>query len=249
MKSDRKSRYIAALITLLFHAAVVVILLKIYLTYPPTAEEPRTWPPVDSAEMLFGGEYVMVGDDPALAAADDEPAPAADEPATAPETAPPAAPPLVTSEKESPAKAEPSKAEREAAEKKRLEDEKRKAIQDRMKNTNFGSADGTGAGHAGQSDGNSTDGATSGTPGFNLKGRSLAYYEQPPRGPLGSITIRVSVNRKGAVTSAEYQSGTGSAAANPATRRHCINAALRSKFSVDEDAAASQIGTITYNFR
>ncbi|MCM1519398.1 MAG: hypothetical protein NC098_01265 [Lachnoclostridium sp.] len=266
-KHDRKSKLWGVVITVLFHAAVIALLLTLYLTYPPSDRTPKEWPPVDSAEVLFGGEFVKIGDSPDLAEADtDAPAEAADEPQPEPlqeaaateNSGHPAEPaPVVSSKKPSEAKATekpkpektgPTKAEREAAEKARREEEQRKAIQDRMKNTDFGSK-GTGKGSTGQADGNSSTGAASGTPGFNLNGRSLAKYELPPSGPLGSITIRVSVNRQGKVTSAEFQSGTGSAATNTAARNHCIAAARRSQFSVNESAPAQQVGTITYNFR
>ena len=106
-----------------------------------------------------------------------------------------------------------------------------------------------GAGSAGSPNGNATVGAVSGSPGFNLKGRTLADWHRPASAPLGTITIRVSVNRQGKVTSASYLSGTGAAAASQSARQSCIAAARQSQFSVDEDAPASQTGTITYNFK
>lgn len=128
------------------------------------------------------------------------------------------------------------------------EQETRNAIAGKVKFGQKGTG-GSGQGNAGSPDGNSTVGAVSGSPGFNLKGRSLADWHSPAKGPLGSITVRVSVNRQGKVTSASYLSGTGAAAANRTTRNNCVNAALRSQFSVDNDAPASQTGTITYNFK
>ncbi|MDE6485006.1 MAG: hypothetical protein K2L14_06415 [Duncaniella sp.] len=263
---NRKSRMWALLATVLFHAVVLVVLLSVFLRYSPSDLSEREWPPVDSAEVLFAGEFVRIGDDPTAADNDtSDPAAEADASATEAETADnidsgtPAEPsPLVSTETSSTAKTKtkpqpevsgPSKAEIEAAEKARREEEKRREIAERMKNTKFGSTAGSGSGNPGQADGNSTSGATSGMPGFNLKGRSMAIYEQPPRGPLGTVTIRVTVNRKGTVTSARYESGTGSAAASAATRKNCEQAALKSQFSVAEDAPVSQSGTITYNFR
>lgn len=268
MEKDRKSKLWGVAATVVFHVLLVLLLLTVCLTYPPVSEPEREWPPVDSAEMLFGGEYVMIGDSPLdLDAADDSPAPAADDsPAQpSPETpAPensgnPADPaPVLTSDRQSPAKSDkaplpektgPTKAEKDAAEKARREAEQRQAINDRLKRTDFSGTGGAGSGKAGQPDGNSNTGATSGTPGYSLNGRTLSHYEQPPRGPLGTVTVSVTVNRKGQVTSARYKSGTGSAAANAATRDHCVRAAMRSQFSVDDNAPATQHGTITYNFR
>lgn len=266
-RDDRKSKLLGMVVTVVFHLAVLALLLTLYLTYPPADRSTREWPPVDSAEVLFGGEFVRIGDSPDLADADtDAPAEAADQPQPEPlqeaaateNSGRPAEPAPVVStkrpseakaaEKPKPEKTGPTKAEREAAERARREEEQRKAIQDRIKNSDFGSK-GSGKGSAGQPDGNSSSGAASGTPGFSLQGRSLAKYELPPSGPLGTITIRVSVNREGKVTSAEFQSGTGSAATNTAARAHCIAAARRSQFSVNESAPAQQVGTITYNFR
>lgn len=263
-KGDKRHRLIALFITVLFHAIVVVALLMLYLR-PVASDSERKWPPVDSSEVLFGGEYVMVGDrqeiadntgEPASAETEAEavPAPEAEALENAGEEAKPA--PVVSSERPSPAKVEkkatpektgPTKAEREAAEKAKREQETRQAIAGKVKFGQTGT--GTKAGNAGSPDGNATVGAVSGSPGFNLKGRTLADWHRPASAPLGSITIRVSVNRQGRVTSANYLSGTGAAAASQSARQSCIQAALRSQFSVDEDAPASQTGTITYNFK
>lgn len=267
MSDSRNNRrhLTAILATVLFHAMVVAILVFVYLRYPGSEDNDRTWPPVDSSEVLFGGEYVMIGDSPQSADNSSEPAPDRSDAESAPspeaealensgEPAEPA--PVITSKQPSPAKTEakpkpektgPSKEEREAAEKARREQEQRQAINNKVKFGKNGTG-GQGSGTPGQPDGNSTFGAVNGSPGYNLKGRTLAQWHKPPKGPLGSITIRVSVNRQGKVTSATYLSGTGAAAASLETRRNCERAALQSQFSVDMDAAAAQTGTITYSF-
>ena len=246
---------------------VVVILVSLYLRYSPAEEAKRGWPPVDSSEVLFGGEFVMTGDSPEQSESSDEPAPAeVAEPtppaplaeaventgSPAPTPAPvisSARPSPATVVKETPAKPTgPPTAEREAAERVKREQEARQRIADKVQ---FGKS-GTGAagqGKAGSPDGNSNAGALSGTPGFNLKGRTMDSWQTPPRGPLGTITVRVSVNRQGQVTAASYQTGTGAAAANASTRQSCVNAARASRFSVDNDAPAIQTGTITYRFQ
>jgi len=256
----------AIVTTVVFHVFVVAMLLVLCLRYPGAEDNERTWPPVDSSEVLFGGEYVMIGDRPEIAENSSEPAPveAEAEEVASPEAealenaGEPAEPaPVISTERPSPAKVEkkpapaktgPSKAELEAAEKARREQETRNAIAGKVKFGQKG-AGGSGKGNAGSPDGNSSVGAVSGRPGFNLKGRSLADWHMPAAGPLGTITVRVSVNRQGKVTSASYLSGTGAAAANSSARQSCVNAALRSQFSVDNDAPASQTGTITYNFK
>ena len=263
---SRRNQLIALLATVLFHAVIVVVLLTLCLRYPGAERNERTWPPVDSSEVLFGGEYVMIGDRPEIAQNTGEPAPAEAEAQEAPspeaeslvnsgEPAQPA--PVISSQRPSPAKVEakpapeksgPTKAEIEAAETAKREQEARQAIANKVQ---FGqkSTGGSGSGKAGSPNGNASVGAVSGSPGFNLKGRSLADWHTPSAGPLGTITIRVTVNRQGKVTSASYASGTGAAAASQATRQSCINAARMSQFSVDNDAPASQTGTISYNFK
>ncbi len=266
MSTDRRNRLIALLGTLLFHAGIVVVLLVLYLRYPGAEQNERVWPPVDSSEVLFGGEYVMIGDRPELAESSSEPAPAEADAQEMPSpevesvdnSGEPAQPsPVVTSERPSPAKVVkkeipektgPTKAEIEAAERAKREQATRQAIANKGQFGKTGTG-GSGAGNAGSPDGNSNVGAVSGSPGFNLKGRSLSDWRTPAKGPLGTITVRVSVNRQGKVTSASYLSGTGAAAANAATRQNCVNAALQSQFSVDNDAPASQTGTITYRFQ
>ncbi len=266
MEDNRKSRMTGLVATILFHIVIVAILASLYLRYSPAEDAERTWPPVDSSEVLFGGEYVMVGDRPELAESNSESAPAeADAPAPEPQvealdnsgTPSPTPAPIVTTERPSAAKVEkkttreqtgPSKAEREAAERAKREEETRQAIADKVKFGQAG-AGAAGSGKAGQTDGNANFGAAQGSPGYNLKGRTLASWDTPPRSPLGTVTIRVTVNRQGAVTEASYASGTGAAAASASTRQHCINAAKASKFSVDTDAPAAQTGTITYRFQ
>lgn len=268
MNTSRRNHLIAMLATLLFHAAVVAVLLVMCLRYSPMQEASRTWPPVDSSEVLFGGEFVITGDSPDIAQNSSEtPAEAASEQTPPPPVAesrvntgkPADKPsPVVTSSRPSPAKvikeeapAEPtgpSKAEIEAAERAKREQEARQRIAGKVQFGKSGTGGG-GDGKTGSPDGNSDTGVSSGTPGFNLKGRSLASWHTPARGPLGTITIRVTVNRQGQVTEASYLSGTGAAATSTASRQSCIAAARASRFSVDTDAPASQIGSITYHFR
>lgn len=267
MNRSRRDHLLAMIATLLFHALVVVVLVVLCLRYSPSQEAEREWPPVDSSEVLFGGEFVKIGDTPEETQSSDVPAPAAPAEPTPPaplaqsvENAGKPAPtpaPVVTTERPSPAKVVketpveptgPSKAEREAAERAKREEETRQKIANQVQFGKSGTGS-NGSGNAGSPNGNSTTGALSGTPGFNLRGRSLASWQTPARGPLGTITIRVTVNRQGQVTEASYQSGTGAAATNQTARQNCINAARASRFSVDTDAPASQIGSITYHFK
>lgn len=262
-----RSQIVALVATLLFHIGVVIALVCLYLRYSPSEQTERTWPPVDSSEVLFGGEYVMIGDNPVEADNSDAEAPAESAEPQSPQplvestvnngTPAPTPSPVVTSGQPSPAKVVketppaqtgPSKAEIEAAERAKREEETRQSIANRVQFGSTGSGQ-SGQGKTGSPDGNSNVGVAKGTPGYNLKGRTIASWSTPAKGPLGTITIRVSVNRDGAVTSASYASGTGAAAASEATRNSCIAAARASRFSVDHDAPASQPGTITYRFQ
>ena len=108
-RDDRRRRIEALTATLITVGLILLALLTARLRY--NGDEPRVWPPVDSAELLLAGEYVMAGDIPQPELNDPRPAPeAAEQPAPeaddltdtgtpAPETAP-----VVSSEQESPMK-------------------------------------------------------------------------------------------------------------------------------------------------
>ncbi len=263
LTTEQRTRLIAALATLLVVIAIGVAVFLTRLSYLPMSQQ--TWPPVDSSELLFEGEYVMTGDiatpeaeatEPAQDAAIEEPATDGLDMTNEGEPAPAPKPP-VTSEQPSPMKVTPpkqepktgpSKAEREAlAAKEKAEKETQQKIAGRMK---FGSnsSTGKGDGKSGSSDGNSSTGALSGMPGYSLTGRTLAHWVLPAKtAPNGVVTVRVVVNQQGAVIEASVKSSTG-AAANEAVRNACIVAAKKSKFSVKLDAPARQTGTITYKF-
>lgn len=262
MNRHRRTKLIAALFTLLFHGALLALLFVIYLRYSPSQIAERTWPPVDEDEILYGGEYVMIGEEPTVTETldnDGTPAPAeasqesnqlrnSGEPQ-------PVAPAVVTSERQSdvkirkpdPQPAGPSREELARQEQQRREREAAERIAGRV-NFGAGTSDADNGKRPGSPNGNSTSGALSGAPGTDLHGRSLASWSKPSGNATGTIVILVHVNRKGKVTSAAYASGTGAIAANAAARRSCEQAALRSAFSVSDTAPADQVGRITYRF-
>lgn len=294
LTNRRRASVAGAVATLLFHGLVVVVLLTLWLRYSPADLTERTWPPVDSSEVLFGGEYVMTDDLPipdakgqseASGSPSDASAAPAD-PADTPDASAPAAPaPALTSEVSSPAKASkaetpvpaskvkpteatpatpspsqstPTQAEIEAA-RRREQEAREKQVKEQVasnmkfkKNGSSGSSTGdssTPGGNPGQPDGNASTGALSGKPGVSLNGRTIASWKEPPSAPMGTITIRVTVNRQGIVTDASYASGTGPAATSTSARNSCVAAARASRFSVDTSAPPAQTGTITYHFR
>lgn len=260
MKSDNKNRAIAAVGTVLFHLAVLVALVMGYMRYSPVEE--RRWPPVDSSEILFAGEYVMLGDRPdATVTTSDEPsaektAEETGEPGTelVDEGAAATPAPLVTSKEESPAKVQekprpektgPTKEELARQEREKQRREEAQKINSRV---NFGGS-GKDTGKAGSPNGNASTGALSGAPGHDLKGRTVARWGRPSSTLAGVIRIRVSVNKQGKVVGTpSYVGGSGPAAANMTVRQRCIQASRESQFSVALDGPATQTGVITWRF-
>lgn len=240
MENNRRHRAIAAAATLLFHALLIAALVAGVLRYSSEQDRPE-WPPADSSEILFGGEYVMVGDQGASeaeAAAETETAEAVEEPANDIKVLKVSKDlkDLKVPKAEKAKKAE--KAEAEKAEKA----EKAEAIKDRV---SFGK----GKGKAGQPDGNSADGAVSGIAASGLGNRKAVNLPPPEKGPMGKIVVKITVDRNGNVISAAYLSGVAPANASASARRSCVEAARRSRFSADPDAPASQTGTITYTYK
>lgn len=267
MESSNKSRIIAIAGTIIFHVLILVITLCFVIEHTPKTD--AEWPPRDSSEILFGGEYVMLGDvvQPQLESDQQQPAPSANETETpdaddidnAGTQGTPSQ--VVTSTQESPMKVEkkpeapkpgPSAEELAAAEKARIEKEKQQQIQNQMKNAFAGngkSSDSNGKGKSGQADGNSETGATSGSPGANVGGRTLAHWVKTSSTKSGTIVVAVSVNPQGKVVSASVKSGSGPAYADAATRSRCVQASLQCSFSVSKTETQEQRGTITWRFK
>ncbi|MCM1337825.1 MAG: hypothetical protein NC187_07920 [Candidatus Amulumruptor caecigallinarius] len=259
--STTRSRLWGIVGTVLFHAVLLGLLALMVLDYNTRREEmlnellaeAELEEDEDDETLLKPGEYVEVGDD-------------FYEPASAPEeTAPPSAAAkasagsdnvlttTVSSTIKAPARRDSVKAEaRRRASERKAEQERAaqaKAIDERVQ---FGTAaTGTPSDRKpGSVDGNvsGTGGALAGQPGANVKGRTLAKWTSPSATASGTITVAVRVDRKGRVTSATYRSGTGTVASSSAARNSCVQAALRSSFSVADDAPAEQTGQITYRF-
>lgn len=261
--STRRDRAVAAIATVLIAVCVLLLLLTAGLHFSPVAD--RVWPPVDSSELLFDGEYVKLGDVPRPVAQEVPASERRNNTEATPEThdrtdAGPAGEeptPLVSSERESAMKTEPKpkpekpgptkeEIERREAEKRRKEEAGRIS-----KRVNFGaskSKGNSGEGTPGSPNGNTDHGALSGAPGTSLSGRTLESWSKPTGRATGRIVISVRVNRQGHVVSASYRSGSGAVASLTAARQSCVQAALKSRFSVSLEAPAEQTGTITYNF-
>ncbi len=267
--TDRNSIYAAAATV-----AIVILLFAWMLTAHfrislETLNE-RVWPPVDSSEIVFGGEFVKLGDMSAPSPQQsrtratetqnqEEPSHegtslenAGAQSAEVPDMATSGQPsPAKIEKKEKPQKAGPTKeelAERERIRQEREQAQKSKRINSGIKNT-FNKPGKSNNGTTGSQQGNSTQGATSGSPGYSLEGRTPQGWGRPSSPHGGTITIKVKVNRQGYVTEATYDSGKGPAAAQASVRNSCIQAARQSRFSVDMNAKAEQTGYITWTFR
>lgn len=237
MENNRRHRAIAAAATLLFHALLIAALVAGVLRYSSEQDLPE-WPPADSSEILFGGEFVMIGDQGASEAeAAAETADVSDV-TDVTDVAAPSGDIKIPKALKVPKDPKAEKAEAEKAEKA----EKAEAIKDRV---SFGK----GKGKAGQPDGNSADGAVSGIAASGLGNRKAVSLPSPAKGPMGKIVVKITVDRNGNVTSAAYLSGVAPANASASARRSCVEAARRSRFSADPDAPASQTGTITYTYK
>lgn len=240
MENNRRHRAIAAAATLLFHALLIAALVAGVLRYSSEQDQPE-WPPADSSEILFGGEFVMVGDQGASeaeAAAETADVSDVSDVTDVTDVAAPSGDIKVPKALKVPKDPKAEKAEAEKAEKA----EKAEAIKDRV---SFGK----GKGKAGQPDGNSADGAVSGIAASGLGNRKAVSLPSPAKGPMGKIVVKITVDRNGNVTSAAYLSGVAPANASASARRSCVEAARRSRFSADPDAPASQTGTITYTYK
>lgn len=120
-------------------------------------------------------------------------------------------------------------------------------------------SEGTGKGAGNQGNlagdpGGSHDGTGTGTGGSgtaSLAGRSLVgALPRPDYGARdeGRVVVEITVDQQGRVTNAAYRS-VGSTTQNSTLVGAALRAAKQARFNVDENAALSQRGTITYIFR
>lgn len=261
-QAQRRARLTAIILAVLFHAGIIWLMINSFLRYPPPDVDIRELE--ERSEIVFGGEFVMLGNTPDQAAvsSSSEPAPqladagdpaleATDMTDAGAEVGQPS--PVVTSTVESPMKVKetprpekpgPTKAEIEAAEKAKRDRETAERIKNQMK---FGTA-GSGAGSAGSPDGNASSGAVAGEAGHDLAGRTVAAWGKTTSSKSGVIRIAVKVNSSGQVIAASYAGGSGPASADMAIRKNCIAAARASRFSVRNGSPDDQDGVITWRF-
>ena len=292
MEEDRRKNSLwALLLTLLITGGVLALLLSFNLRYEQMPNDLELTQLAQDS-ILFGGEYVMLGntmdnvsndlmdqdaadpsaspeqgDDPDIEADDMEDAGEANQ----------KTPPLITQKTESPHKVKeqpketepkksgPTKENDKKVEKPKAQDKKSEAQQTKSKQTSeqttassatsnkvknaFGKGTGSGGGQQGSEGGNSNQGVLAGKPGISgLIGYTLDYWAKPvPNSKWsGRVTVRVTVDPRGKVTTAKAVSATGDLASHPEVRRACEQAALKSSFSVPKNTMTEGIGTVTY---
>lgn len=86
-------------------------------------------------------------------------------------------------------------------------------------------------------------------PSYSLNGRNGLSLPKPnyPGNEEGIVVVQITVDKNGSVTKAE-PGVKGSNTTNPALIAAAKKAAMQAKFNADENAAAFQVGTITYRF-
>ncbi|MGM9773715.1 MAG: hypothetical protein ACI3Y2_00690 [Candidatus Egerieousia sp.] len=103
---------------------------------------------------------------------------------------------------------------------------------------------------AGNPQGNTENGPTTGEPSAKLAGRNVNGLLPKPDytvNKAGVVVVKIMVNRKGEVTNA-IPGQKGTTVTDPALWAAAKRAALKARFSESPNAAVTQVGTITYVF-
>ena len=271
MKSN-KSRIIAIIGTLLFHVALFFI--SFFYSMDNTVSElfSKEWPPQDSSEILFGGEYVMIGDtyepsdqpeedNAASSTQSEEVSIEADDMTDEGAIGDPVQP--VTSTEESPVEIVEKPAQTTPGTTKEMEEpktEKPSASQASNSTPSVtvtfntpGSGNGSSGGKdKGQKEGNTKnqDAKIIGNSGvYNLPGYSIAHWVKPTEkiDKAGSIIVSVTVSSSGKVMSAKVVGGSEYLLSNEKLKTACEKAALKCSFKLNlATTKKTQKGTITY---
>lgn len=249
---DNRNRLIAAVVTAVSAVVVILLLLILKIHY----EDLEEFPPLPESEILFGGEYVILGN---YAEAVNESPSAAQRSKESSEESfdmtdsgnSDASSEVVSTDEESDMKVTPreeksgpTKEELEEIEKEKRRKEVQSRINKRVSFNNTGKSQGSAGTPNGKRDGSEITGSAS----FSLRGRNAEYFDKASSGVDGKVIIEVRVNPQGKVVSASYIGGSGSAAGSQSVRRSCEQASLKSRFNVARDITTDQIGTITWTF-
>lgn len=275
MKQNNKNELMAAVATLIIAVAALLVLVfsNLHCQWPPAEADLAQQLQQDS--IMFGGEYVMLGNtlEPTESQEMDteSPAEAAEEPTEQPEApgedmenagkpAPKQAEPI-TQKQPSPMKAKVKPTEKKtektgpataARPDKKVEQNRNgktaSAVASSVKNA-FGRSKGNGSGKQGAPNGNASQGALQGNPGLSgLDGYTVASWGRPHSRWEGTVQVRVRVNARGKVIEARAVGGSGQAYAHPEVRRSCEQESLKSAFSVKKSRTTEGIGIITWRF-
>ncbi len=259
--APNKNKKIALATTVLLHIAAMFILVLSHLHFqviPMLNESTR------QDITFFGGEYVMLGnalqesiDNSTVTSATDEiQVNTGDDIIDAGKEGRSASPALSTSE-ESPMQVKQESEEAGPTKEELAEQERIKQRQEAERRTNeliqgaFNNSSNQGHGSTGQPDGNSPTGSSQGSPGVSglSAGYTLEHWGSPSSPVEGIVVIRVRVNSRGKVISANYDHGNGTAASNMEVRRSCEQASLQSQFKVPTGTISEAIGYITWKFQ
>lgn len=275
MENNNKNRLAAALITLLLLLGTLYLLVSTYLHYE--------YPPRDAAmtelkqdSILFGGEFVMLGDTPEPAESEQtmeespeeaeqvEPEPKVEghdltdngEPAKQ-------AKPLVTTKEESPMKEKEKPKPKEEPKKTgpsketpKTNDKQEKVKQnpeaakkvDPLKGK-FGQGGNSTSGKQGNPNGNAAQGDLTGKPGVEgLVGYTAERWGRPHSKWAGSVRLRVRVSARGNITEAVVVGGSGEAYNHKEVRDYCVRETLKSAFSVPKNKTTEEVGYVTWKF-
>ena len=250
--------------TVLFHAVLLTVLALGYMYYRYPPEE---HPELDNSEILFGGEFVAYEDFGQM-----------ETPSSPPESASQTnetpvlegedvvnegvkgddVPPLVTKSEESPMKetekVNPGPTQEEIeAEKERIRKNKEAEVK-RKTNKQVTGAFANIQKPQTQSEAKTeaqTSSPAGGTPSIQgLEGYSLSSFGNVGRTTkVGEIRVRVRVNAKGEVVSADISGGYGAARSDAALLKKCKEAAMASKFGVPPNTVSDAFGEIVWKFQ
>lgn len=269
-----KSRIIAIVGTIIIHVSIFFISFFYSIDNSITELFAEEWPPRDSSEILFGGEYVMIGDaietmtedveNPDQSSSEDadiEPSIEAEDMADNGAIDTPPQPVTSTEESNMPIKEnptpstpgptkEPEKTEPNNPPAAQQQDNKSTMKEVKFNTPGSGSSN-NGGNNPGQKDGNSNNsGKLIGNSGdYNIPGYSIAHWVKPQKrfNKPGSVTVAVTVSKSGKVLSANVVGGTPALINNDEIRKACEVAAKGCSFKVNlATAKDKQRGTITY---
>ena len=273
MEEDRRKHSLwALLLTLLITVGTLALLLRFTLRYEQVPNTPDLTQLAQDS-ILFGGEFVMLGNtmdnvqndlydqqsaDPSASPEQgDDPDIDADDMEDAGEVNH-KTPPLVTQKTESPHKvkeqpkeAEPKKSgptreNEKKVDKPKAQDRKAEAQETKTKQTTTEQKPTSNATNNRVKNAFGGGQGSGGGQQGSAGGNSNQGVLAGKPGVTGLVVVQVHVNPRGQVIKATATSASGDLASHPEVRRACEQAALKSRFSVPKNTMTEGIGTVTY---